>query len=254
MCLIVFAFDAHPKYSLILAANRDEFYARPTLVADYWRDNPNILGGRDQKAGGTWMALHKHGRFAAVTNYRDLKNIRDDARSRGDLPVNFLSGNQSPQEYLSDMHAEAGEYNGFNLLTYDGSRMGHYSNYEGKVNVLEPGIYGLSNALLNTPWPKVEKLKSEFSKVIADDFAHDDLLNLLTDSTRADDAQLPDTGVGFDLEKMLSAICIKSENYGTCCSTVLTIEKSGKVEFTERTYPVGNRVEGQVTFELGLPS
>lgn len=250
MCLIVFAVDSHPHYKLILAANRDEFYERPTKVADFWEDHPSILGGRDVRASGTWMAINRAGKFSAVTNYRDLQNINPEAKSRGELPVNFLMGEHSAETYLKQLHQEADEYNGFNLLTYDGGEVCHYSNYEGKVNRLSSGIYGLSNALLDTAWPKVEKLKKRFSEIISTDVNHEALLDLLVDPSLADDDQLPDTGVGYDMEKMLSAICIKSEKYGTCCSTILTISTQGEIKFTERSYPVGGRKEGQVSFTL----
>ena len=250
MCLIAFAVDAHPDYKLILAANRDEFYKRPTSPAQYWPDQPSILAGRDEQAGGTWMAISKSGRFSAVTNYRDLSNIKDDAISRGDLPVNFLMQDVTPEDYMKQVHEIADAYNGFNLLCWADDQMCHYSNYEGKVNIIEPGIYGLSNALLNTPWPKVKKLRSSFSSAIEQKFDHESLLSLLVDGTAAPDEELPDTGVGLEWEKMLSPVCIRSENYGTCCSTIVTISRSGVVEFTERTYPVGNRKEGDAFFEF----
>jgi len=252
MCLIVFAVNAHPDYRLILAANRDEFYERPTSVAGYWEDHPTILGGRDLRAKGTWMAVSKSGQFGAITNYRDLQNIRKEAKSRGDLPVNYLLNSESAQEYLTGLSANAGDYNGFNLLLFDGTSMHHFSNYEGKINSLESGIHGVSNALLDTSWPKVDKLKEEFSQVIASDFSPDELLKLLQDETLAEDNKLPDTGVGHDLEKMLSAIHIKSEKYGTCCSTVLTISNNGKVQFTERSFSVGDRKEGTVSFNFNV--
>ena len=248
MCLIAFAIDVHPDYPLILIANRDEFYNRPTEAAHLWKDQETVFGGRDIQAGGTWMAVSEERRFAAVTNYRDLKNIREDVRSRGELPVDFLNGADPSWDYMKKINEKASEYNGFNLLTYSSGTMFHYSNYEGKINALSPGIYGLSNALLDTSWPKVTQLKKGFEKEIGSAFTHESLLTLLMDSSLAEDANLPDTGVGYDLEKMLSAICIKSEKYGTCCSTILTIHKNGEVKFTERSYPVGDRDAGDVSF------
>jgi uncharacterized protein with NRDE domain len=250
MCLIVFAINHHPDYPLILAANRDEFYARPTIPAAYWQDLPQLIGGRDQQAGGTWMALHIDGRMAAVTNYRDLKNLKNDAKSRGELPVNYLLGTESAEVFLQNVLTEAHAYNGFNLLLYEDQAMHHYSNYEGKINRISAGIHGVSNALLDTPWPKVNRLKEAFTKTISGSFSHESLLDLLTSNELAPDDQLPDTGVGYDLEKMLSAICIRSENYGTCSSSVLTVAKSGEILFTERTYPVGGRKAGEVSFSL----
>lgn len=252
MCLIAFAVDAHPDFKLILAANRDEFYKRPTSPAHFWEDHAELLGGRDEEAGGTWMAISKSGRFSAVTNYRDLTNLQDDAISRGELPVNFLLQSVSPEQYLKQVDEISDAYNGFNLLCWAEGKMCHYSNYEKKINRISPGIYGLSNALLDTSWPKVTKLKDGFSAMIKETVAHEDLLTLLQDDAMAADDQLPDTGVGKELEKMLSAICIKSENYGTCCSTIVTISNEGKVKFTEWTYPVGKRTEGKVSFEFQI--
>lgn len=250
MCLIAFALNVHPEYPLLLAANRDEFYDRPTRPAHFWEDHSELLGGRDLQAGGTWMALHTDGRMAAVTNYRDLSNIRSDARSRGDLPVNYLKGTLSAQEYLQEVHASASEYNGFNLLLYEQGSMYHYSNYEGKINRMDQGIFGISNALLDTPWPKVEQLKTEMTKLLEKDFDLSDFFHLLSDGTLADDGSLPDTGVGYEREKKLSAVCIRMDGYGTCSSSVIAAHRSGEVHFTERTHPVGNRQPGEVSFRL----
>lgn len=250
MCLIVFAINHHPDYPLILAGNRDEFFARPTTPAAQWQDHPALFGGRDVHAGGTWMALHQDGRIASVTNYRDLKNLKDDAKSRGELPVNYLLGSQSANAFLAKLHPEAQLFNGFNLLLYERKAMYHYSNYEGKINRVTDGVHGLSNALLDTPWPKVNRLKQAFTEAISSDFTHASLLDLMHDDELAPDEQLPDTGVGYDLEKMLSAICIRSEKYGTCSSSVITVSKSGEIAFTERTYPVGGRKAGEVEFRF----
>lgn len=252
MCLIAFAFDCHPDYKLIVAANRDEFYNRPTAPLHWWNDYPEILGGRDKQAGGTWMAANKSGRFAAVTNYRDLQNIRKDALSRGDLPTQFLQTDPPSEQYLEAISSKAPSYNGFNLLVYEQDRMFHFSNYENKINVLSSGIYGLSNALLDTPWPKVQNLKEAFSNQISRAFSHEDLLNLLTDTSKAEDENLPDTGVGLEWERTLSPIQIKSEKYGTCCSTILTISRTGEVQYTEKSYPVGDRRADTVSFNFQL--
>lgn len=250
MCLIVFAWDVHPKYQLILTANRDEFYERPTALAEPWFDQPEIIGGRDLQAGGTWMGIHKSGKFAALTNYRDPSNIRGDARSRGDIPTNFLKGNQTPEKYLKELDQSAHEYNGFNALIGNRMELLHYSNCEGKINRLKPGIYALSNALLDTPWPKVELAKARFEEAIAQDFMHDDLLEVMNETSLAPDDQLPNTGVGYSREKALSAMCIRMEGYGTCCSTAITIEKSGAVDFTEKTFAVGSRKPSMRSFNF----
>ncbi len=245
MCLIVFAYKTHPNYKLILAANRDEFYDRPTTTADWWEDHPTILGGRDLKAKGTWMGVDKEGRFAAVTNFRDLSNIRDDARSRGDLPVDFLRNGNSSKEYIEEVLKRASEYNGFNLLTMD-NEMIHISNYENKINTLSEGVFGLSNALLDTAWPKVERSKRSFESQINKGFQLEDLITLMQDEEVAIDNDLPETGLPLEMERAVSAMCIRTPNYGTCCSTAITIDYDGNVEFIEQSYPVGARQEKSV--------
>ena len=252
MCLIAFAWDMHPKYKLILAANRDEFYHRPTAKAAFWGDHPDLLGGRDLQAGGTWMTISKNGRFAAVTNYRDLSNIREDAASRGEIPTNFVNGTQSPTEFIQALHEDSEKYNGFNVLVSDFKETAHYSNYERKLNVLKPGIYGLSNALLDTPWPKVELVKDNFEKAINNSFNHQELLEVMMNDRIAPDEQLPDTGVPKDMERQLSAMCIRMENYGTCCSTIITVDRDGVVNFTEKSYPVGDRKVGTEHFSFQI--
>lgn len=249
MCLIAFAYKSHPKYKLILTANRDEFYARPTAPADWWEDYPLILGGRDLEAKGTWMAVSKEGRFAAVTNYRDIKNIKEEARSRGDLPTNFLLDESSAQQYASEVLERGDEYNGFNLLVMD-EDMVHVSNYGDKINVLQPGIYGLSNALLDTPWTKVKRAKADFKSVIESDFQIEDLIGVMINTDLAPDHELPETGLEYDLEKAISAMCIITPDYGTCCTTVITIDYEGQVEFIENSYPVGNRKDQSVVFSF----
>ncbi|MEQ9402181.1 MAG: NRDE family protein [Cyclobacteriaceae bacterium] len=251
MCLIVFAYNSHPDYKLILAANRDEFYERPTAVANWWEDHPEILGGRDLKAKGTWMGLDKRGRFAAVTNYRDLSNIRDDAKSRGDLPTAFLNGQKSSVQHAEDILPTADQFNGFNLLILD-DEMVHLSNYEKKVNVLDSGIYGLSNALLNTPWPKVQLARQHFKSGISGNFSLSDLIQIMQNENTAKDQELPQTGLPIEMERAVSAMCIRTPDYGTCCSTAITIDYNGNVNFMERSYPVGNRKDTEVSFSFKI--
>lgn len=246
MCLIAFAYKTHPDYKLILTANRDEFYARPTSAATWWDDHSMILGGRDLQALGTWMAVQKDGRFAAVTNFRDIKNIRDDARSRGDLPTNFLLNGDASTEYANRIFESGNEYNGFNLLTMD-EEMAHVSNYDSKVNVLAPGVYGLSNALLDTPWPKVTKAKNSFNEVIKNSFTMEDLIGVMQDTEMAEDDELPETGIGYEWEKAISAMCIQMPEYGTCCTTAITISYDREVNFMEKSYPVGDRKDQTVS-------
>lgn len=256
MCLIVFGWDIHPKYKLILAANRDEFYSRPTNAAAFWEDHPQLLGGRDLQAGGSWMLVSRKGKLAAVTNYRDPANIQAYAASRGAIPTDYLTGEYSPKAYAEWLHENQHRYNGFNALIGDADMLVHYSNYEGKINQITPGIHGLSNALLNTRWPKVEKVKSGFRELISTPFSHADLLHLMSDTSTADSSDLPDTGVPPELEKALSAVCIRTENYGTRCTTVMTLDRNGRVAFTEKTHEPGatpgSRENNPVYFEFDI--
>lgn len=244
MCLIALAYKIHPKYKLILIANRDEFYARPTAVAHWWRNDPDILGGKDLQAKGTWMAIHKNGRFAAVTNYRDLKNIKTGARSRGDLVVRFLKGTTTPFIYCDEVRKGGDDYNGFNLITLD-DELTYVSNYSPDVQMLNPGIYGLSNTLLNTPWPKVEKAKQALHTLIQRPFELGQLMAIMQGTATVSDEELPRTGLDYEWEKALSAIFIRMPDYGTCCSTVIVIDYEGNVNFMEKNYWVDIRT-GQI--------
>ncbi|RTL57900.1 MAG: NRDE family protein [Rhodocyclaceae bacterium] len=238
MCLILLAWQAHPEFPLVVAANRDEFHNRPTAVADYWQDRPDILAGRDLVAGGTWMGMTLTGRFAALTNYRDPAQMRPDAPSRGPLVSDFLTGNAAPQDYLQGLALSGGGYNGFNLLVADRQELFWYSNMGGEPRRLAPGIYGLSNELLDTPWPKVEAAKSDLSRAL--EALPDDapLFRLLRDDRTYPDDALPRTGVSLELERMLSAAFITSDNrnYGTRSSTVLIQDRSGLVSYDEQTW------------------
>ena len=162
MCLVVFAHNSHPNYKFIFAANRDEFYDRPTEQADFWEDQPELLAGKDLKADGTWMGITKSGKFAAITNYRDLSNIKEDAPTRGMLVTNFLIGNLNSEEYYNSVKGELSKYNGFNLILGDIDNLYYFSTHTEGLRKLDPGVHGLSNAVLDTPWPKVEKSKKNF--------------------------------------------------------------------------------------------
>ena len=243
MCLILFAYRQHARYRLVLAANRDEFYGRPTAPATFWEDAPDLLAGRDLKSGGTWLGVTRAGRFAAITNYREPDVRLEDAPSRGELVAGFLQSEQAPEAYLDDLASSADSYNGFNLIIGDAKRMGYFSNREGTVRILEPGVYGLSNHLLDTPWPKVKKgrrlLEAHLDSDKIDDAA---LLDALNDPAPAPDAALPDTGVGLAWERALSPLFIQSPDYGTRASSVLLIRHDGAVTFAERTFEAGEPV------------
>jgi len=237
MCLIVFANNVLDEYKLIFAANRDEFYDRPTEQADFWDEHPDLLAGKDLQAGGTWLGVTRQGRFAAITNFRDLKNHRNDAPSRGNLTLDFLVNNISPLEYYNKLKPTLNNYNGFNLILGYVDELYYLSNKTSGLKKLEPGVHGISNAILNTPWPKVEKSKRQLKHLVEQNNIHPwEVLNLLDDTSPAKDEVLPDTGVGIDMERMLSPIFIKSEKYGTRSSTIVTVDKQNNVRFVEKTY------------------
>jgi len=238
MCLILLGLNSHPDYKLILAGNRDEYYNRPTAEAAFWDESPYLLAGKDLQGGGTWFGITKAGRLAAISNYRDPKYDKKDAPSRGRLVSSFLLGNDSPASYLDGITGEAGRYNGFNLIIGLKDRLFWCSNRGKGINELGPGIYGLSNHLLDTPWPKVIRGKSEFAGLISRSVlpGPDEFFNMLTDRSVALDKDLPDTGVGLERERMLSPIFITSPDYGTRSSTLLFIDRDDLVTFIERTF------------------
>ena len=238
MCIQLFAYNSHPNYTLIMAANRDEFYDRPTSKAEFWDDAPHVLAGRDLKIGGTWMGVTKSGKFAAVTNYRDPKNIDPDATSRGMLVSKYLLENITPEVYLSDLENGEDTYNGFNLLMGSCSDLYYYSNRENIIRKLGNGIYGLSNSLLDIPWPKITTGKNSLKNIIENNKYIDpeDLLKILKNNTKAADSLLPETGISIELERMLSSIYISDDKYGTRSSTVILIKKTGELTFVERTF------------------
>lgn len=237
MCLIFLSIQDHPQYKLIVTANRDEFYQRKTAPAGYWEDHPDILGGRDLEARGTWMAIHKNGRLAMVTNYRDIRNIKPAAPSRGALVTDFLLDNDSPVAYLNRVANNGPQYNGFNLIVGSAEELWYHSNYREGVHPLSPGLHGLSNHLLDTPWPKVERGLDKMRLVLNDhNPSVDSLFTVLFDDAMAPDDKLPDTGVGLERERMLSSMFIKSPNYGTRCSTVILIDRDDRVQFSERVF------------------
>ncbi|MCW8818436.1 MAG: NRDE family protein [Ignavibacteriaceae bacterium] len=237
MCLIVFANNVIKDYKLIFAANRDEFYNRPSEQADFWKDHPDLLAGKDLQAGGTWMGITRQGKFAAITNFRDLKNNKNDAPTRGKLTLEFLVNNDTPEEYYNSLKPELNSYNGFNLILGNIDELYYFSNKTNGLQKLEPGIHGISNAILDTPWPKVEKSKRQLKHLIEQQNIHPwEILNLLDDTSPAKDEELPDTGVGLELERILSPIFIKSGKYGTRSSTIVTVDKNNNVKFVEKTY------------------
>lgn len=240
MCLVLMAWEAHPRYKLVLAANRDEFYARPSAALDYWPDDPRILAGRDLTAGGTWLGVTDGGRLAAVTNYRQGL-AQAGERSRGALVRDFLTGSQAPGDYLASIAAQGDSWGGFNLLVGDGSGIWHFSNRAAGIRQIAPGLHGLSNHLLDTPWPKVQTGKAALQGLLDGMGALEPeaLLELLADRSQPADEVLPDTGVGLLLERLLAPRFIVGPAYGTRCSSVLLVERSGRVLFVERSLAAG---------------
>lgn len=252
MCIIFAAYKSHPDFDLIVAANRDEFYGRKAAPAHFWEDEPSILAGRDLEQMGTWMGVTLSGRFAALTNYRQPNEEQENKQSRGHIVRAFLAGQETPASFLAGLQRTRQNYRGYNLLVGDQHSLMYYSDIENKAKALRPGVYGLSNHFLNTPWPKVEKGKTFLHKFIAEKTSdHEKLFQLLRDSEPAREDDLPKTGVPLELEKTLSSIFIQSPHYGTRCSTVLTISKKGHMQLIERTYPNPLKNERQYQFHIG---
>ena len=257
MCLILVGWRAHPDFPLVVAANRDEFYARRTASADFWRDHPQVLAGRDLEAGGTWMGISRDGKFAALTNFRDPASNRPAAPSRGSLVADFLAGDSGIDAYLDSLAPAS--YNGFNLLLGDGRRLVAFSNVSGERHKLAAGVYGLSNHLLDTPWPKVGAGKTALHAALAALPDETALRHLLRDDSTHPDAALPATGVPLAWERLLSAAFIHGTDYGTRCSTVLKAGADGTASFDEQTWLVDGTAGERKRFRLrpappGLPS
>ena len=238
MCLIVFAWKLIPGCSLLAASNRDEFFVRPTQAANWWKDHPHVYAGRDLQAGGTWLGVNKQGRFAALTNMRNGEPKRLDAPSRGALVANYLSSDISTSDYLHQLAAEANQYQGYNLLLGDAENLYWYSN-EGEsdprnAQPLAPGIYGLSNGLLDAPWPKTVRAKAQLASLLCQSAPDDAYFELLTDTTPASDCRLPKTGVSLEWERRLSPIFIASPGYGTRASTLVRLHADRSVQLEER--------------------
>jgi len=240
MCLIAIAIAQHPDYPLIIAANRDEFYSRPTASLDYWDEKPHVLAGRDLKSLGTWLGMTTTGRIGAITNFRhpDALHQKSQGPSRGELIRRFLEGTDPPQTYLDRLRPSKNQYNGFNLVVGEMTELWWYANVSDEIKKLTPGIHGISNHLLNTPWPKVEKIKSALSGIIEENRAMDaeGLFDVLSDQTQPPDDELPDTGVGLEWERILSPIFISSSIYGTRSSSVILMDRHQHVTFAERPF------------------
>ena len=252
MCLIVVGWQSHPDYPLVVAANRDEFLARPAVPAHWWTDAPDLLAGRDLEAGGTWLGITRGGRFAALTNYRDPQQHRPGAPSRGKLVRDCLAAGDDAETVLRRIAAVSADYAAFNLLVGDGTRLGIHESTTGSVRLLGPGIYGLSNHLLDTPWPKVKRARERFAAALADLPGDDALLALLRDDAPAADEQLPQTGLSAEWECLLSSAFIRAPGYGTRCSTVLAVHRSGSVKFAEWTWDADGGLASETTHRFSV--
>jgi uncharacterized protein with NRDE domain len=248
MCLIAVAWQAHPDMPLVMAANRDEFHARRTASAAPWPHAPEVFGGRDLAAGGGWLAVNAPARrLAAVTNVRRMVPPDPNAPSRGQLVADFLTGDTGIADYLERLAPEAARYAGFNLLLWEDATLRFASNHPAFAQQpLSPGVHVVSNASLDTPWPKSCRLRDALQDWL--DAGADDpepLLAALADRRPAPDADLPDTGVGHELEKLLSAPFIVSPSYGTRASTVVIIRASGAIDFIERRFDAEGTATGE---------
>jgi uncharacterized protein with NRDE domain len=253
MCLILLALDTHPDYALVLAANRDELYDRPTAPAGFWNEAPGLLAGRDLRAGGTWLGIDRQGRVAAVTNYRQGQRETTAPRSRGHLVSEYLIGQSDGRAHVEQVERQAALYNGFNLIAGDMGTLFYFSNREGRVRMLEPGVYGLSNHLLDSPWPKVTAGKTGLSALLAGrGTLLPSLFALLSDRRQAGDDLLPRTGVSPEWERLLSAAFIASAGYGTRSSTVVLIGRDRRAVFVERSFGPGGAPGEEVRYELDL--
>lgn len=253
MCLILLANDYHPNYKLVVAANRDELYKRPTLPANFWLDYPSVLAGKDLEQGGTWMGITTEGRFSALTNYRDPLREKPNAPSRGHLVYNFLTGDQSAESFLQGLNEKSIEYNGFNLLAGTVEALYYYSNRERLIRRVEKGVHGLSNSLIDVGWPKVKKGVEAFAGCLRKpNIRVERLFEILADQEIYSDSELPHTGISIEKERMLSPLYIVSPEYGTRSSTILLIDQHNQVQFWERSVTDGSRNVNDVYYEFRI--
>lgn len=253
MCLVLWANDCHDKYKLLIAANRDEYYHRPTLPAGFWPESPTILAGRDLKEGGTWMGITTNGRFATLTNYRDPSSFNPKAPSRGRLVLNYLEADISPKSYMLKLLPEKAKYNGYNLLAGTVDEIYYFSNREKQVRKVDRGFHGLSNSLINVPWPKLVKGVKGLKNCLASSVVDvEDLFKIMADREPADDHELPSTGVSLEMERMLSPLFIESASYdyGTRTTTVILIDRNNHVQFWERSFTVGKNQHQDVYYHF----
>ncbi len=253
MCLLVFSHSNHPEYKLILAANRDEFYKRPAQPAHYWKNKPSVFAGIDEEAGGTWLGVNKKGKIAALTNFRNLSNQKQNAPTRGKIVSVFLEEKMNGHLFSENLINTADNYNGYNLIFGEVCSLLYFSSITKKVEQLKPGIYSLSNHLLNSPWPKNKKVNSLFNEVISrENFSVADLFEILTDKEEFEESMLPDTGLPKEIEKAVSSIFIVTPSYGTRSSTVILVDNDDTMFFEEHTYDENGTISrtSKTTFKI----
>ena len=249
MCLVVFAWKMHPEYRLVLAANRDEFHKRPAQELHWWPDYPDILAGRDLQAGGTWLAVSKPGRFATVTNYREQLSPRPGLRSRGEIITNFVSSEAPVGKFVASL--ESDDYAGFSLLAADRDELWYVSNRGDAAVRLAPGVYGLSNASLDTPWTKLVRTRNALRNLTeSGEVDETTLLRIMADRTPASSADVEAGNLPFVLAKALTAPHIVSAEYGTRCSTALTWSEQEKISVCERRFDVAGTASGDSRYSF----
>lgn len=252
MCLILFAFQQHPDYPLIVIANRDEYYARATRDAHWW-DDADIFAGRDLEAGGTWLGVNRCGQFAAVTNVRDPGNQVSAAKSRGELTRNYLSASMTAESYLQALAPDDQQYAGFNLLIGSSRSLWFYSNRGPISQAVKPGVYGISNGSFDEPWPKLSSGKSELATLLTQPLEESRLMEILTDNAVAGDHELPETGVPLDIERLLSSRFIRSKDYGTRACTLVMFDHNNRIHFSEHNFvnanQPGNKLRETITIQ-----
>lgn len=253
MCILFFAFKQHSDYPIVFVANRDEYYQRPTRIAQFWEDEyPDLLAGKDLQSGGTWLGINRKGQFCFLTNYRDPKFFKENRRSRGELLLQFLTKNHTLQDYQQYLFEHTEAYNGYNLVFGNKDQLYYYSNIQKQLHCLQPGYYGLSNHFLNTPWPKITRGLSTFRQLLTSPFTPETFFPFMQDETKAKDEELPQTGIGLETERFLSSIFISSPHYGTRSTTVILIDSAQKVQFVEQNYPPKPGKTLEYSFEILL--
>ena len=251
MCLILFALHQHEDYPFIAIANRDEYYARPTKPAHWWSDSADIFAGRDLEAEGTWMGVNRNGRFAAVTNVREA-GLGPGKLSRGKLTRDFLSSREASETFLQNIEAAGDDYAGFNLLVGDSSGLYFYSNRQPGIHCIPPGIYGVSNGLFDEAWPKLASGKQALATTLKTSLDNSALMQILTDSTTAEDESLPKTGVPLDIERMLSSRFIRSNEYGTRACSIVKFARQQQIIFAEQNYNGDGAMGGLIVEEFQI--